>query len=186
PLTVSAPCVLSLIALLDALPICAQGVHRNGRGLCHANGVRHLDFTAGCQSSGDHVLGYIAASVGSRTVHFGRILTGERTAAVTGHTAVAVHDDLTAGQTAVAHRAADHEGAGRVDVGLGVLVDQLGRNHVLDDEFHHRFFQVGGFDFRVVLGGQYDGVDADHFAVFIATGDLALGVRAQPGQQAGF
>src|SRR5690554_5072163 len=164
----------------------AEGVYGNGGGLCHTNGVRHLDFTAIRQTSCHHVLGDIAAGVGCGTVYLGRILTGERTAAVTGHTAVAVHDDLTAGQTAVAHRAADHEGAGRVDVELGVLIDQLSRNHVLDDEFHHRFFQVGGFDFRVVLGGQHDGVDADHFAVFIAAGDLALGVRAQPGQQAGF
>ncbi len=34
------------------------------------------------------------------------------------HAAVGVDDDLTAGQAAVAHRAADNETAGRVDVVL--------------------------------------------------------------------
>src|SRR5690606_36456327 len=128
----------------------AEGVHGNGGGLCHTNGVGHLDLTAIRQSGCYHVFGDIAASVGGRAVYFGGVFAGEGTTPVTGHTAVAVHDDLASSQTAVAHRAADDEGAGRVDVELGVLVDQLGRNHVLDDEFHHRLFQVGGFDFRVV------------------------------------
>ena len=38
----------------------------------------------------------------------------------------------------------------------------------------------------MVLGGQHYGVNADHLAAFVAAGDLALGVRAQPGQQAVF
>ncbi|MNZ56764.1 hypothetical protein D3C78_747170 [compost metagenome] len=67
---------------------------------------------------------------------------------------------------------------------LGVLVQQFGRQHVLDDQLHHAFAQVGVLHVRVVLGGQHDGVDADHAAVFITAGDLGLGVRAQPGQQA--
>src|SRR5690606_21573414 len=39
--------------------------------------------------------------------------------------------------------------------------------------------------FRVVLGGQHHGVNADHLAVLVAAGDLGLGVRTQPRQQAG-
>ena len=35
---------------------------------------------------------------------------------------------------------------------------------------------------RVVLGGDDDGVDIDRFAVHVADGELALGVRAQPRQ----
>src|SRR5690606_12399949 len=99
--------------------------------------------------------------------------------------AVGVDDDLAAGQAAVTHRAADDELAGRVDVELGVLVQQFGRQGVLDDQLHHRFFQIRLADLRVVLGGQHHGVDADHLAAIITAGDLGFGVRAQPRQQTG-
>src|SRR3546814_15889222 len=67
----------------------------------------------------------------SRAVDLGRVLAGERAAAVAGPAAVGVDDDLAPGQAAVAHRAADHELAGRVDVELGALVQPLGRQHRL-------------------------------------------------------
>src|SRR5690606_29215740 len=134
---------------------------------------------------GDDVFRHVTAGVGGRTVNLGRILAGEGAAAVTGHAAVGVDDDLAPGQAAVAHRAADHELAGRVDVELGVLVQQFGRQHVLDDQLHHRFFQVGLADLRVVLGRQHHRVDAHHFAAVVTAGDLGFGVRAQPRQQAG-
>ena len=63
-------------------------------------------------------------------------------------------------------------------------MQQFGRQGVLDDQLHHRFFQVFLGHVRVVLGRQNHGVDAHHFAVFVAAGYLALGVRAQPRQQA--
>src|SRR5690606_9495908 len=40
-------------------------------------------------------------------------------------------------------------------------------------------------DVRAVLGGQHHRIDAHNLAVFVAAGDLALGVRTQPRQQAG-
>jgi len=104
---------------------------------------------------------------------------------VAGHAAVGVDDDLAAGQAAVAHWAADHEVAGRVDVELSVLVQQLGGQAVLDDQLHHAFAQVSHGHFGVVLGGEHHRVDAGDLAVLVAAGDLALGVRAQPRQQAG-
>src|SRR5690606_34049284 len=109
--------ILALVALSlhDALPIAAVG-----------------------QAGGDDVLGHVAAGVGGGAVHLGRVLAGEGAAAVTGHAAVGVDDDLAAGQAAVAHRAADDELAGRVDVVLGVLVQQFGRQGVLDDQLHDR------------------------------------------------
>src|SRR5690606_24701427 len=163
----------------------AEGVQGDRGGLGHADGVGHLDLAAVGQAGGDDVLGHVAAGVGGGAVHLGRVLAGEGAAAVAGHAAVGVDDDLAAGQAAVAHRAADDELAGRVDVELGVLVQQFGRQGVLDDQLHDRFLQVILADFRVVLRGQHHGVDAHHLAAFIAAGDLALGVRAQPRQQAG-
>ena len=105
---------------------------------------------------------------------------------MTGHTTVGVNDDLAASQTAVSDRAADHEVAGRVDMVLGAGVQQLGGQYVLDDFFQHGFAQIALADFRVVLGRQHDGVNRDRLAVVVAQGDLALGVRAEPGQYAVF
>jgi hypothetical protein len=101
---------------------------------------------------------------------------------VTGHAAVGIDDDLASGQTAVTHRATDDELAGGVDVVLGAGMQQLGRDHVLDDGLHHRLAQVFLGDLRIVLGGQHNGIDTDHLAVLVAAGDLGLGVRAQPVQ----
>lgn len=100
-----------------------------------------------------------------------------------GHAAVGVDDDLAPGQAAVTHRATDDEVAGRVDVVLGALVQQFGRQGVLDDQLHHGFLQVFLRNLRVVLGRQHHGVDADHLAIFVTAGDLRLGVRTQPWQQ---
>ena len=104
---------------------------------------------------------------------------------MTGHAAVGVNDDLATGQAAVANRATDDELASRVDVELGVFVQQISRQHVLDDQLHHAFAQVFVRHFRVVLGRQHDGVDGHNLAAFVAASDLGLGIRAQPRQQAG-
>ncbi|CAI9000640.1 NAD-specific glutamate dehydrogenase [Pseudomonas sp. IT-P291] len=164
----------------------AEGVQRDRSRLGNADGVGHLNFATLGQAGGNNVLGHVTTGVGCRTVNLRWIFTGERATAVTGHAAVAVDDDLATGQAAVTHRAADDELAGRVDVELGVLAQQFGRQHVLDDQLHHAFAQVVVRHFRVVLGRQDNGVDADNLAVFIAAGHLRLGVRTQPRQQAGF
>src|SRR5450830_168449 len=164
----------------------AEGVQRDRGRLSDADGVGHLDFATIGQAGGDDVLGHVTTGVGGGTVNLGWILAGERATAVTGHAAVAVDDDLATGQAAVAHRATDDEVAGRVDVELGILGQQFGRQHVLDDQLHHAFAQVFVGDVRVVLGRQHDGVDTDHLAAFVTASHLRLGVRAQPRQQAGF
>ena len=67
------------------------------------------------------------------------VLARERAAAVTAHAAVSVDDDLAPGQTGVAHRSADNEAPGRVDVVLGVRIQQFGRN----DGLNHILQNVG-------------------------------------------
>ena len=81
----------------------------------HADRVGHLHLAAVREARGHHVLGHVARGVGGRTVDLRRVLARERAAAVAGHAAVGVDDDLAAGEAAVADRAADHELAGRVD-----------------------------------------------------------------------
>ncbi len=161
----------------------AEGGDRNRGRLGHADGVGDLHFATVGQAGGHHVLGHVARGIGSRTVDLGRILAGERATTVTRPAAVGVDDDLATGQAAIAHRAADHELAGRVDVELGALVQPLGRQHRLEDFLAHRFDQVLLLHARVVLGRQHHRIDRRRHAVFIAQGDLRLGVRTQPGQR---
>ena len=80
-----------------------------------ADRVGDLDLAALGEAGGDDVLGDVAGGVGGRAVDLGRVLAGEGAAAVAGHAAVGVDDDLAAGEAGVADRAADHELAGRVD-----------------------------------------------------------------------
>ena len=81
-----------------------------------ADAVGDLDLEAVGEPRGHDVLGDPAGGVGRGAVHLRRILAREGAAAVAGHPAVAVDDDLAAGQAGVAHRAARDEAAGRVDV----------------------------------------------------------------------
>ena len=77
-----------------------------------ADRVGDLDLAAVGQAGRDDVLGHVAGRVGGRAVDLARVLARERAAAVAGHAAVGVDDDLAAGEARVADRAADDE-AGR-------------------------------------------------------------------------
>jgi hypothetical protein len=105
---------------------------------------------------------------------------------MSAHAAVRVDDDLASGQTAVAVGAADHEAAGRVDPELGLVVEQLGRQHRPDHLFDDRFLELLVLDVGRVLGREHDRVDALGRAAVVAVldRDLALRIRAQPRQLA--
>src|SRR5690606_9045737 len=75
----------------------AEAVHRYRGRFGHADGVRHLNFTTVSQTRSNDIFRYITGHVRSRTVYFGWVFTGEGTATMTGHTAVGVDNDFTAG-----------------------------------------------------------------------------------------
>ena len=90
-----------------------------------ADGVGHLDQALVGKSGGHEVLREMTRRVCRAAVHLGRILAGERAAAVRCASAVGIDDDLPPGQTGVAVRSADLEPAGRVDVDDRVLVQHI-------------------------------------------------------------
>src|SRR5690606_17947248 len=100
-----------------------------------ADRIGHLDLAPVSESGGDHVLGDPASRVGTGAIDLRGIFPTKGAASVAAHPAVAVHDDLAAGQAGVAHRSPNHEAAGWVDVDFELLVDQLGRQHGFDDLF---------------------------------------------------
>ena len=103
----------------------AEGVHQHADRLGHADGVGQLDLGAIRQARRHDVLGDVAAGVGGGAVDFGRVLAGERAAAVPRRAAVGVDDDLAARDAGIGLRPADDEAAGRVDVVLDVALVEL-------------------------------------------------------------
>ncbi len=111
-------------------------VDHDGDGMRDADGVGHLHLAALGEAGGDDVLGDVAGRVGAGAVDLARVLAGEGAATVRSGAAVRVHDDLAAGEAAVAHGAADDELARGVDDGdvleLAHVVHVLGQDG-LDD-----------------------------------------------------
>ena len=123
----------------------ALGVDRDR--LRDADRVGHLHLAAVRETRGDDVLGHVARGVGGRAVDLRRVLAREGAAAVRRGAAVGVDDDLAAGEAGVAHRAAGHEAARRVDVhevaiGQRGVVEQV-RVLALEDRLDHVLDQVG-------------------------------------------
>ncbi len=107
------------------------------------------------------------------------ILAAEAAAAVTAHAAVGVHDDLAPGQAGVAHRPADHEPSGGVDVVLGVGVQHVRRDHGLDHVLQHFRPQLLVVHQLGVLGGDDHGVHA-HRAMVLVVFHCDLGLAVGP------
>ena len=74
----------------------AEGIHQHRNRLSHADRVSQLHFHFARQLGRDNVLRDVASRVASRAVHLGRVLAGERAAAMPAHAAIRVHDDLAA------------------------------------------------------------------------------------------
>ena len=108
---------------------------------------------------------------------------------MTGGAAVGVDDDLAARQTAVAHRATDHELAGGVDddyVGeVARLVHTLGQDGLHDVLKHVWLDERLYVDPVGMLRGQHHLGDLHRHAVLVAHGDLGLAVGPQVGQDLG-
>src|SRR5699024_3461473 len=128
----------------------------------------------------DGVLGDPARGVGGRAVHLRRVLAGEGAATVAGHAAVGVDDDLAPGETAVTHRTADDEPAGRVDQHAGVVaLDPDAVDLRLDDLRLDVLVQRVEVDVLGVLGGQHRGVQTHRLVAGVLDGHLGLAVGAQ-------
>src|SRR5690606_2305686 len=76
----------------------SKGVQRDRGRLRLADRIGNLKLAAAGQSGGYDVLGDPAARICRRAVHLGWILAREGAAAMSGHAAIAVHDDLAPGQ----------------------------------------------------------------------------------------
>src|SRR5579862_1213385 len=103
----------------------AERLDEHRQGVRDADRVRNLDLAALRKPGRDDVLRDVPRRVGGRAIDLRRVLAGKRAAAVRSRAAVRVDDDLAPGQAGVAHRAADHELAGRVAVEEVLVLEPL-------------------------------------------------------------
>jgi len=162
-----------------------EGLHVNREGVCNADGVGELDLAAAGEPGGDDVLRDPARGVRGRAVHLCRVLAGEGPAPVAAHPAVGIDDDLAPGHAGVAHRSADDEAPGGVDVNLHPLIAQAFGDDGVDDVLYDARVDIRLLDRVGMLGADEDGIDAHRLAVGVLNGNLALAVGAQPWQDAG-
>jgi hypothetical protein len=104
----------------------AEGLDRDRDWAGNADRIGELQLTPLGKAGGDDGLRDPTSRVGARTVDLCRVLARECAATVTGEAAIAVDDDLSAGQSGVTVRATDDESSRRVDQVAGVDVEQLG------------------------------------------------------------
>ena len=76
----------------------AKSINKDRYRFRYADSIGQLNFTAVCNAGSYQVLGYITGCIGCGTVNLCRILTGESSAAMTGHTTVSIDDNLAPGK----------------------------------------------------------------------------------------
>src|SRR5208282_1298872 len=100
------------------------------------------------QTGGDNILGHVTAHVSGAPVHLGRVFAAESPAAVPAHAAVAIDDNLAAGQSSIALRPADDKASRGVDEELRLLVQHFAGQDLLNDFLHDEIFDLLMFDLR--------------------------------------
>ncbi len=163
----------------DAVRLGAVQVDIERQRLGDADRIAELDRAAAGEARGDDVLGEVAADIGGRAVDLGRVLAGERAAAVRGRAAIGVDDDLAAGEAGVAVRAADLEQPGRVDEDGVVVIGHPARGQHLGEHALHIVAQLRLVGALGVLGRDDQLHRAHRPPVLISERHLALRVRLE-------
>ena len=99
-------------------------------------------------------------------------------------TAVGVDDDLTAGQTGIRSRAAEHEGAGRIHQFAVIVVTHLAAQYLVEHRIDHMLLQLPGKPclgrFRIMLRGDQHRIHTHRpIIIVVFDSDLGLAIRAQ-------
>ena len=162
----------------------AESVHTNADRVGHADGISELHFAALGQFGSHNVFRDVSRHVGRRAVYFRRVLAAERAAAVPAHATISVHDDFAAGQSGIAHGPADHEPSRGIDVVLGVLIQQVRRNHRLNHLLLNARAQLVVAHVFGVLGRNHDRIHAHHFSVGVVFDrDLGFSIGTEEGKR---
>ena len=157
----------------------AERIHEDGNGLRDANRIRQLNLAAIRNPRRHDIFRHIARRIRRRTIHFRRILSGERAAAVPRHAAIRVDDNFPARQPRIPLRPADHKAPRRIDVIFRLRIQILRRNHRADDVFNQILFNRLVRNLFPMLRRNDNRLDAHRFPVIIFHRHLRLAVRPQ-------
>ena len=158
---------------------------------CHTDGITQLYQHLISYSCCHHVLGNMTCSIGSRTVHLGRVLAAECSSAMGTLASVGVHDYLTARETGVSVRSTNDKLTRGVDIVLDVFIEEcqyLGFLYSLQHARHQYLPHVplylplhGLIAVKfIVLGGEDDGIDTQRCtSVGVFDSDLTFGIGTQ-------
>ena len=105
---------------------------------------------------------------------------------MTSHTTVGIYDDFATGQASIALRTTNYETTSGIDVVFSVFVQHFCRNYSVDNVFDDVFTNLSVFNFRSMLGRNYDSIDTNRFTVNIFNSYLSFAVRTEVRKHAGF
>jgi len=158
----------------------AEGIDRDRGRRSDTDRIGELNLHIVREARCNQVLCDIARRIGCGAVHLGRILAGERAAAVARIAAVGIDNNLSAGQARIAVRTADYKAAGRVNIKARVLVHEFLREHRIENILLHIRVNLLLTHLRIVLGREDHRVETRRLAVLIVLDrNLALAVRAK-------
>ena len=164
--------------LLIADLACAEGIYHYRNGLCNADCVSELNLTFIGKLCRDNILRDVTAVISRAAVNLCRVLTAERTAAVTRKSSVGIDDNFSACKTCVTDGTADYKSTCRIDENLCILIELLGNDrldNILDDILANLTERYS----LVVLGRNYDSINALSDAVIILDGNLSFAVGSE-------
>ena len=115
----------------------AERLHTDRNGFVDPDGIGNLNLATVRQPGGDDILGDITRVIRGAAIHLGRVLSGERSAAVRSHTPVGIDDDLATGQTGIADGAADDEFAGGIHQEFRARRHKPGRSQEVAGDFRY-------------------------------------------------
>ena len=168
-------CVVIVSALLR--------VDLDGNRFGLPNGIGEADCTRIGKTRRDNVLCHITRHICAAAVDLRTVLAGKRTAAVGYKPAVGVDHQLTAGETGVGFKAAQHKSAGWIDEDFCILIDahvMAGAGNDQPAEFLTKLVRVF---VCIMLAGDHDGVHALRNTKRILHGHLRFSVRPDAGDQ---
>ena len=163
-----------------------ERVDVDGHRLLDTNGIRNLDGHAAGELGVNEGLGDPTASISSRAIDLGQVLSGEGTATVGAGSSVGINLELTSSDTGVSHGTSNDETSRGVQVVDALVVQKVLGDGRLDDVGVQVLGDLLVGDSLVVLGRDDDGVDTDgdqsSVLVLVLNGDLGLDVGAGPGE----
>ena len=93
--------------------------------------------------------------------------------------AVTVHNDLSASQSTVSARSANHEGAGGIHPIFSCGIEQVGRHYRFYDLLNHVFSDLFIAHILCVLGRKHNSVHAGRLSIHVFDANLTLAIRSK-------